>query len=67
MDECDMLVFILISFLENCKEEHIKNPKHKTFLKCGLDETKILKTALKHYAKHHTNVSNLILNYFNSK
>jgi hypothetical protein len=71
VEETEMLVFILISFLENCKEEQLKQIMNVTkFSKLvSLDEAKILKNAVKYYKAFHANtqLSSLILNYFNSK
>ena len=70
MEETDILVYTLISLIESCREEQLKKlndlplPKH-----ISLDETKILKNAMKYYKKTHSNTSltSFILNYANSK
>ncbi len=71
MGETEILVFILISLLENCKEEQLKQISNfsKFSKSILLDETKILKSAIKNYKACHANtqLSSLILNYFNSK
>lgn len=75
MTENDLMVFTLVSFFENCKEDHLKQIKSLTvkqissIQKLGLDETKILKTAIKYYKAIHsnTNLPQTIINYFNSK
>lgn len=74
MEETEILVFTLISFIENCKEEQLKlitqvdfNTISKVKI-CGVDEVKILKSTMKYYKTCHSNPSltNSILNYFNS-
>ena len=76
MGECDLLVFMLMSFLENCKEEHLKLFRNfqysnlKQIQKIGLDESKVLKKATKYYKNLHPvnpSITNLIHNYFNTK
>ena len=75
MEETELLVYALVGFLENCKEDNIKQLKGLSYAnmnaaqKFGIDQAKILKTATKHYKILHSNPSmlNLILNYFNSK
>lgn len=70
------MIFTLVSFLENCKEDHLKQLKTMNFLKMNIiqkfqmDEAKILKGAVKYYKNFHSNAltSQLIINYFqNSK
>lgn len=70
MEETEILVFILISFLESCKDEQLKlvsDPNFTTLV--SIDEAKLLKNAMKNYKGFHSNtqLTNLILNYFNSK
>ncbi len=76
MEENDLLVFTLISFIECSKTSFANKLSNKTIANSGvgnsspsIDEAKILKTSLKYYAKCHSNSSlpNLILNYFNLK
>jgi hypothetical protein len=69
------MILTLISFMENCKEDHLIKIKSldilkiNTIQKFGLDEAKILKTAAKYYKSLHSNslTSQLIVNYINSK
>jgi hypothetical protein len=76
VSENDLMICTLVSFFENCKEDHLKQLKNMNFLKIniiqkfGLDEAKILKGAAKYYKNFHSNTltSQLIINYFqNSK
>lgn len=77
MTENDLMIFTLVSFFESCKEDHLKQIKNlndhlkinATIHKFGLDEAKILKTAIKYYKNIHsnTNISQSIINYFNKK
>ena len=76
MGESDLLPFTLLSYLENCREEHLKLLKTfkytnlRQLQKIGIDESKILKRATKYYKTAHpanTSISNLIQNYFNTK
>ena len=76
MTENDLMIFTLVSFFENCKEDHLKQIKNindilkiNTVQKFGLDEAKILKTATKYYRNFHSsnNMPELIIKYFNSK
>lgn len=73
MGEYEMLVLILISFLESCKKEHLESLKiidYSQFgsihTKFGLDECKILKRAAKYYRNFNSNpqISDLIVKYF---
>ena len=74
--ENDLMILTLISFMENCKEDHLMKIKNldifkmtNTIQKFGLDEAKILKTAAKYYKNLHPNssTSQLIVNYINTK
>lgn len=76
MGESELLVFTLIGFLETCKDEQLrllqKDLNYSNLnmvLKFGVDEAKILKKAIKYYKNFHSNqnISNMIINYFNSK
>lgn len=74
MEETEMLVFTLISFIESCKEEQLKlinQVDFKTIPRIKLlvvDECKILKTTVKYYKSCHSSPSlpTSILNYLNS-
>lgn len=68
--ETDILVYILISFIETTRGEQLKHFKnHWLPTNINIDETKILKNSLKYYKKTHSNTQliNSILCYFNSK
>ena len=75
MEEYDLTVLVLVAFLESCKEEHLMYLKNSTYSninvakKFGLDEAKIFKKAIKSYRTPNSNpaISNMIVNYFNSK
>lgn len=76
MDENEFLVFMLIGFLETCKEEHLKTLLTLTYSNLGLvqkfalDESKIVKRAIKFYKSFRSSnqlISNMIVNYFNTK
>ena len=70
MEETEILVFTLISLIENCKEHQLRQITDNTVPRRNtekLDEAKILKNATKFYKNSHSNasLSSLILNYFN--
>ncbi|CAF0876339.1 unnamed protein product [Brachionus calyciflorus] len=76
MGEYEMLVCVLLSFLESCKEEQLKCMKtlqntefNSIKSKFSLDESKILKRTTKYYRNFHTNplLCDLIVKYFNLK
>jgi hypothetical protein len=79
MGECDLLAFTLLSYLESCREEHLKLLRSCRYSevraaqkRIAIDESKVLKRAAKHYKslEHHSinpAVFNLIQNYFNTK
>lgn len=75
MGEFDLLVFTFIGFLETCKDDQLKTFGKMNYSnlnlaqKFSLDEAKILKRAIKLYRSSNSNpvISNMIINYFNSK
>lgn len=73
MKEYEMLVLVLLSFLESCKKEQLESLKTIDYSQFGLihtnfclDECKILKRAAKYYRNFNPNpqVSDLIVKYF---
>jgi hypothetical protein len=75
MGEFELLVFSIFSLFSYFKDEHLLLLKDSNTLnvnmikKFYLDEIKILKKATKFYKNFHNNLglSNLIVNYFNTK
>ncbi|RNA42256.1 hypothetical protein BpHYR1_021204 [Brachionus plicatilis] len=73
MEEYEIMILILLSFLESCKKEHLEFLKTIDYSqfgsihsKFGLDECKILKRAAKYYRSFNQNpqISELIVKYF---
>ena len=75
MGEFELLVYTLVSLFACCKDDHLKQIRNYTSLdvnlikKFYLDEVKLLKKATKYYKifRNNLSISNLIINYFNSK